>query len=327
MTDPAIDAFANRLRKMAKHWGTWARRSGVGCYRVYDADLPDYSVAIDVYSGAGPDTGKRWVHISEYAAPPGIDAVKAASRLADVLDLVPEILAVDPADVFLKRRERQRGSAQYERVSRQGVTGIVEEAGLLFEVNFTDYLDTGLFLDHRSTRAWIGELSEGMRFLNLFAYTGAATVHAAAGGAASTTTVDLSANYLEWAQRNMLRNGFSDARHVREQGDVLQWLRHAKRDRREFDLVFADPPTFSNSKRMRDSWDVQRDHVTLLTATERVLATDGVIVFSTNKRRFELDAAALETSGLVAEDVTARTIPRDFERRALPHRCWTVRRR
>jgi 23S rRNA (guanine2069-N7)-methyltransferase / 23S rRNA (guanine2445-N2)-methyltransferase len=325
--DPATAAFENRLRKMAKHWGTWARRNEVGCYRVYDADLPDYAVAIDVYAGAGPDTGKRWVHIAEYAPPPGIDPSKASARLADVLDAVPAILGVDPSAVFLKRRERQRGTAQYERVSKKGVTGIVDEAGLLFEVNFTDYLDTGLFLDHRETRAWLRELAEGMRFLNLFAYTGTATVHAAAGQAASTTTVDLSANYLEWAERNMLRNGFSEARHVREQADVLLWLRKAKTAGREFDLVFCDPPTFSNSKRMRDTWDVQRDHVTLLTAIERVLAADGQILFSTNKRRFDLDVESLERSGLTADDVTARTVPRDFERRSAPHHCWMVRRR
>ncbi len=325
--DPAAAAFENRLRKMAKHHGTWARRTGVDCYRVYDADLPDYAVAIDVYNGAGPDSGKRWVHIAEYAPPPGIDPSKASSRLADVLDAVPAILDVGPSAVFLKRRERQRGAAQYERVARTSVTGIVGEAGLLFEVNFSDYLDTGLFLDHRDTRAWIGEMAEGMRFLNLFAYTGTATVHAAAGQAVSTTTVDLSANYLEWAERNMLRNGFSDARHAREQADVMLWLRKAKSAGREFDLVFCDPPTFSNSKRMRDTWDVERDHVTLLTAIERVLATDGRILFSTSKRRFELDVESLERSGMTADDVTARTIPRDFERRTIPHRCWTVRRR
>jgi 23S rRNA (guanine2445-N2)-methyltransferase / 23S rRNA (guanine2069-N7)-methyltransferase len=325
--DPSTAAFENRLRKMAKHYGTWARRTGVGCYRVYDADLPDYAVAVDIYNGAGPDTDRRWVHIAEYSPPPGIDPSKASARLADVLDAVPPILDVHPSSAFLKRRERQRGSAQYARVSAKGVTGIVGEAGLLFEVNFTDYLDTGLFLDHRDTRAWIGELAEGMRFLNLFAYTGAATVHAAAGRAASTTTVDLSANYLEWAERNMLRNGFSDSRHQREQADVLLWLRKAKTAGREFDLVFCDPPTFSNSKRMRDTWDVERDHVTLLTAIERVLAADGQILFSTNKRRFELDTESLERSGLSANDVTARTIPRDFERHGVPHRSWVVRRR
>ncbi|HSK48532.1 MAG TPA: bifunctional 23S rRNA (guanine(2069)-N(7))-methyltransferase RlmK/23S rRNA (guanine(2445)-N(2))-methyltransferase RlmL [Coriobacteriia bacterium] len=318
--------FANRLGKMAKHYGKWAQRAGVTCYRIYDADLPDFSFAVDLYQGAGPDEGKRWVHMAEYAAPAYIDAERASARLEAAAALVPEILGVAAEDVFVKRRERQRGSTQYVKQSRQGVKGVVAENGLLFEVNLSDYLDTGLFLDHRDTRAWIRELAAGTRFLNLFAYTGSATVYAAAGGAAQSTTVDLSATYTAWAGRNMALNGFETPEHVRVQADTLAWLEEAAGQRERFDLVFCDPPTFSNSKRMDGTWDVQRDHVVLLTAVNDVLADDGVIVFSCNRRGFTLDEAGLAEAGLTAKDVAARTIPKDFESTPGIHSCWRIER-
>ena len=325
--DPAAEVFANRLRKMARHTEKWARKAGVGCYRVYDADLPDYAVAIDVYNGAGPDEGTRWVHIAEYAAPATIDPARAERRLDHVLAAVPEVLGVAPEDAFLKVRQRQRGSSQYVRVARSGVVGVVSEGGLLFEVNLSDYLDTGLFLDHRMTRSWLRDLAAGTRFLNLFAYTGTASVYAAAGGARETTTVDLSATYLAWAERNMVRNGFSGPAHRRVQADVLQWIEDAAANSDDrYDLVFCDPPTFSNSKRMQATWDVQRDHVELIMRIAELLTGDGTLVFSCNRRKFELDVAALEAAGLVCRDVTARTIPRDFECRPGVHVCWTVRR-
>ena len=323
----AAAAFANRLRKNLRHLDKWARRSGVSCFRVYDADLPDYAVAVDVYTGAGPDASSRWAHIAEYAPPPGIDPARAQQRLDDALVVVPEVLGIDPEDVFLKVRQRQRGDSQYERVSRSGVIGTVEEGGLLFEVNLTDYLDTGLFLDHRLTREWIRDIAEGKRFLNLFAYTGTVSVYAADGGARETTTVDLSATYVGWAERNMARNGFAGSQHRRVQGDVLQWIDAAAAtpDAR-YDLVFCDPPTFSNSKRMQETWDVQRDHVSLITRTAEVLAPGGVLVFSCNRRKFALDSDALTLAGLACEDVTARTIPQDFERKPGVHACWLIRR-
>jgi len=323
---PDEAAFSARLTKMARHVGKWARRADVGCYRVYDADLPDYNVAIDVYTGAGSDAGKRWVHIAEYAAPSEVDAERATSRLATVLAVVPESLEVDPSDVFLKRRERQRGTAQYERVSKRSVTGTVAENGLLFEVNLSDYLDTGLFLDHRDTRAWVGELAARKRFLNLFAYTGSASVYAAAGGATATTTVDLSATYLEWAARNMALNGLDGAAHERVRADVVGWLAAARDAGHRYDLVFCDPPTFSNSKRMDATWDVQRDHVSLVLGIAELLADGGEIVFSCNRRKFAMDVAALAEASLDARDVTKRTIPKDFERRPGVHSCWTIRR-
>lgn len=320
-------AFENRLVKMARHLGKWARKAGVTCYRVYDADLPDYAVAIDVYEGAAADKEKRWVHISEYAPPAAVDPERSMRRLDDVLAIVPDVLGVEAEDVFLKVRQRQRGSAQYERISRKGVVGTVSEGGLLFEVNMSDYLDTGLFLDHRLTRAWLRELAPGKRFLNLFAYTGSATVYAADGGATSTLTVDMSSTYLDWAARNMSLNGFKGAEHARVRADVLEWVSAARLGKQRFDLIFCDPPTFSNSKRMEGTWDVQRDHGPFLVEVAELLADGGVLVFSCNRRKFEFDAESLSAAGLDAEEVTARTISRDFERRPDMHRCWTIHRR
>ncbi len=324
--DEAAQAFANRLRKNARHMAKWAKKAGVSCYRVYDADLPDYAVAVDIYHGSGPDAGKRWVHIAEYAAPPEIDPSRALARLDDVLAIAPEALGVQERDVFLKIRERQRGTSQYTRFDRRGVTGIIEEGGLAFEVNFSDYLDTGIFLDHRVTRAMVREMGAKTRFLNLFAYTGTASVYAAAGGAASTTTVDLSTTYTEWAGRNMATNGFSGEQHRLVKADVLQWLEDARRASAHYDLIFCDPPTFSNSKRMADTWDVERDHVFLITRTVYLLAEGGTLVFSCNRKKFKVDTLSLQAAGLTVENITASTIPRDFERTPGVHGCWLIRR-
>lgn len=324
--DPSATAFANRLRKMSRHYGQWARRTGVTCYRIYDADLPDYNVAVDVYTGAGSDEGHAWAHVAEYAPPAGIDPERAAARLASAVATVAEVLALNPAAVFVKRRERQRGAAQYERQATASVVATVAEGGLLFEVNLSDYLDTGIFLDHRDTRAWVRELAAGKRFLNLFAYTGTATVYAAAGGATGTTTVDLSTTYLEWAQRNLARNGMTGSAHEFVRADVTAWLADAAARGERYGLVFCDPPTFSNSKRMEGTWDVQRDHVDLITAAARLLTDDGTLLFSCNRRKFDMDVAALETRGFEVRDVTRRTIPKDFERTPWVHSCWTVSR-
>ncbi|MDZ4170186.1 MAG: bifunctional 23S rRNA (guanine(2069)-N(7))-methyltransferase RlmK/23S rRNA (guanine(2445)-N(2))-methyltransferase RlmL [Coriobacteriia bacterium] len=323
--DPSVEAFANRLRKMAKHFGTWARRTGVSCYRVYDADLPDFNVAIDVYGAAG-DEGRTWIHLAEYAPPADIDPRRAAERLDLAAEVSAEVFGVPRDAVFVKRREKQRGSAQYERVSQSSVTGIIAEGGLHFEINLSDYLDTGLFLDHRETRAWVRELAGGKRFLNLFAYTGSVSAYAAAGGAASTTTVDLSQTYLDWARRNLERNGFSGNEHRLVRADVLTWIGAARERGERFDLIFCDPPTFSNSKRMDDTWDVQRDHAELLSAVAELLAEDGTIIFSCNRRKFVLDEEALASAGLAVRDVTRRTTPKDFDRTPPAHHCWTIRR-
>lgn len=317
--------FADRLRKVAKEREKWAKRNGIACYRIYDADLPDYSVAVDVYHGAGAFEGQSFVHIAEYQAPKRIDEEKARRRFADVVSLVPRILNVPVAHIFTKVRKQERGGKQYHTHDRNPAVIFTDEAGYLLEVDLNGYLDTGIFLDHRITRRKIGEYAQGKRFLNLFAYTGVATVHAAGGGAAATTTVDLSHTYIEWAKRNMKRNGFTHDSHRFEKADVLAWVDEAIDNRREFDLIFVDPPTFSNSKSMgEDTWSVQRDHASLLSRVVRLLSADGRILFSCNLRNFKLDEKALREAGLQVTDISAATIPEDFRRNQRIHKCYEM---
>jgi 23S rRNA (guanine2445-N2)-methyltransferase / 23S rRNA (guanine2069-N7)-methyltransferase len=284
---------------------------------VYDADLPEYALALDLYEG--------WAHVQEYAAPPSVDPGRAAARLKDALATIPVVLGMDPGRVILKVRRKQKGPAQYERQAATGEFRVVHEGGLRFRVNLTDYLDTGLFLDHRPTRALIRGLAAGGRFLNLFAYTGAASVYAAAAGAVSTTTVDLSSVYLDWARRNMALNGFAEGRaHRFVRADCLAWLTSPHPER--FHLIFLDPPTFSNSKRMGgQTFDVQRDHASLIRAAATLLARDGILLFSNNFRHFKMNRAAL--SQFMVEECSAATIPLDFERTPRIHTCWKIVRR
>ncbi|HDP88477.1 MAG TPA: bifunctional 23S rRNA (guanine(2069)-N(7))-methyltransferase RlmK/23S rRNA (guanine(2445)-N(2))-methyltransferase RlmL [Thioalkalivibrio sp.] len=313
----SAQGFANRLEKNAKHLARWLKREDIHCYRLYDADIPEYALAIDVYEGA-----KRWVHAQEYQAPRTVDEQKARVRLREAIGIILEVLAIPEEQLFLKLRQRQKGRAQYEKLAENRHFHEVQEGPCRLLVNFEDYLDTGLFLDHRITRQRIGEMAAGKRFLNLFAYTGAATVHAAHGGAASTTTVDMSKTYLAWAERNLRLNGFSGSSHEFVQANCLEWIRHNPY-RREFDLIFLDPPSFSTSKRMEGTFDVQRDHAGLITDTMKLLAQDGTLVFSNNLRRFRMDREAL--ADFVIEDITRATIPRDFERNPKIHNCWTIR--
>lgn len=314
---PGAEMLANRLRKNLRHLGKWARREGVTCYRVYDADLPEYAVAVDLYGG--------WVHVQEYEAPPSVDPILAQRRLADAMAVIPDALGRPTDRVVLKIRRRQKGLAQYERQATTGRFHEVHEGGLRFLVNLTDYLDTGLFLDHRPTRALIQSAVRGGRFLNLFAYTGTASVYAAAGEAASTTTVDMSSVYLDWARRNMGLNGFGEGRtHRFIRADCLAWLAVPHPER--YQVIFVDPPTFSNSKRMGEAtFDVQRDHAVLLRSVARLLARDGLILFSNNFRHFKMHRSALPD--LSAEDITLSTIPPDFQRNPRIHNCWRLTRR
>lgn len=343
------EQFAARLRKVARERRKWAQAEGVSCYRVYDADLPEYNAAIDVYEGAGVDEGATFVHIAEYQAPSSVDTLTARRRFEDLLVLTPAVLGVRPGFVYSKVRSRSRGGSQYRDAGKRSFVTHTTEAGLLFEIDLAGYLDTGLFLDHRITRRIVGEMARGKRFLNLFAYTGAATVHAAAGGAESTTTVDLSQTYLDWAQRNMRLNGFRcegapvdgrrgsrdgrtsgrerRAEHEFVRADVMPWIVDARRQGRQFDLIFVDPPTFSNSKAMgRRTWDVQRDHVELLVGVSRLLARGGEAVFSCNLRSFKPDYDELTRLGVELTEITQDTIPHDFERNARIHRCYLLRR-
>ncbi|MGH8565776.1 MAG: bifunctional 23S rRNA (guanine(2069)-N(7))-methyltransferase RlmK/23S rRNA (guanine(2445)-N(2))-methyltransferase RlmL [Gammaproteobacteria bacterium] len=314
------EMFANRLSKNMKSLARWARRAGVDCYRIYDADLPEFNLAIDLYQGEG-----RYVYVQEHEAPPHIDAARAAGRLEAALVVITRLCNIPAAHLYVRKRRRQRGVDQYRKLAAGGELHEVRENGCRFLVNLTDYLDTGLFLDHRPTRALISELARGRRFLNLFGYTGTATVYAALGGASITTTVDLSRTYLDWARRNLARNGITGPEHALVQADCLAWLEETTRtlaaDER-YGLIFTDPPTFSNSKRMRETFDVERDHIGLIRATARLLAPDGVMIFSTNRRHMKLDEPAIAALGLRIEDLTRATIPPDFARNPRVHRCW-----
>ncbi len=302
------EMFANRLRKNLKQLQKWARKAEVECYRVYDADMPEYAVAIDLY--------RDKVLVQEYKAPASVDEQKAQDRLHDVLQALPAVLPVKPDQVFLKQRSRQSGKSQYRRLNDQKQHFEVSEGGCRFLVNLTDYLDTGLFLDHRPMRLRIQKEAAGKRFLNLFCYTGAATVHAAAGDASQTTSVDLSKTYLEWARQNLSLNGFSE-RHQLVNADCMKWL---KESRDTFDLIFIDPPTFSNSRKMRDVFDIQAVHVDLLERAMARLARDGVLYFSNNFRKFRMASELAEK--FAVEEISGQTIDRDFQRNQKIHRCW-----
>ena len=308
MSDAPEEMLANRLRKRAKHLAKWARREQVTCYRVYDCDIPELPLAIDVYEGR--------LHISAYVRaedPKRDDAWLERMRLA-----AAAALDVPPEAAIAKRRAGQPGTSQYTRVEDSGAFFTVTEGGHRFRVNLRDYVDTGLFLDHRLTRARVGREAAGKRFLNLFCYTGAFTVYAAAGGAVASTSVDLSKTYLEWADENLRLNALDRPEHALVRADVLEFL---ERDSGPYDLAVLDPPTFSNSKKMRVEFDVQRDHVKLIRATLNRLTPGGVLWFSTNFRRFKLDADALGASAI--EDVTRATLPPDFADARTRH-CWRI---
>ncbi len=305
--------FANRLRKNVKKLEKWAKQQGIECYRLYDADLPDYNVAVDRY-------GSKIV-VQEYAPPKTIDAQKARQRLFDVINATLSVLDISSSQLVLKTRERQKGTSQYEKLAQKGEFLMVEEFNAKFWVNLTDYLDTGLFLDHRIARKMLGEMSSGKDFLNLFAYTGTASVHAGLGGARSTTTVDMSRTYLEWAEKNLRVNGLTGRQHRLIQADCLSWLSNADE---QFDVIFIDPPTFSNSKRMAESFDVQRDHLALMKDLKRILRPNGTIMFSNNKRGFQMDAEGLSKLGLSAKEITSQTLSQDFARNRQIHNCWLI---
>lgn len=315
--DAGAEMFKNRLCKNLKTMRKWAKKEGIDCYRLYDADMPEYALAIDIYQGE-----ERWVHVQEYAAPDTVDAKKAESRLQQALAVIPDVLDIPKENLFFKIRKKQKGKEQYEKQEEVGEFYEVKENGCQFWVNFSYYLDSGLFLDHRITRAMLGELAKGKSFLNLFAYTGSATVYAAKAGATSTTTVDMSYSYLDWAESNMELNGFKKGpQHEFIQANCLKWL-DEQAGQRQFDLIFLDPPTFSTSKRMEGTFDVQRDHVALLFSTLKLLAPGGTLIFSNNKRKFKMELPHLD--GLTVDDISKQTIPKDFERNARIHNCWKI---
>lgn len=314
----SADMFANRLHKNIKKLGTWAQRENIACYRFYDADMPEYNLAIDLYH-----SDQLYVHVQEYEAPKTIDPQKAHQRLAEALVIIAETLQIPSERVYLKQRKQQKGGGQYEKLAARGEFHEVSEGPGKFLVNFTDYLDTGLFLDHRLTRQMIFDMAKGKRFLNLFAYTGSATIYAAMGGATATTTVDMSNTYLDWAKRNLQLNNINPWKHEFIQANVLEWLQ--ENAKRQYDLIFLDPPTFSRSKRMEGTLDIQRDHVALLNNVAKLLAPNGVIVFSNNLRKFKFDYEGL--SEFDTHDITEKTIPNDYEGNPKIHQCFLVSRR
>jgi 23S rRNA (guanine2445-N2)-methyltransferase / 23S rRNA (guanine2069-N7)-methyltransferase len=308
------EAFANRLRKNFQHLKKWAAREDVHCWRVYDADLVEYAVAVDLYETAA--------HVQEYAPPSTVDPARAEERLGDILALGPAVLGVAASDVYLKQRRRQKPTQQYGRMDKRGKMLTVREGGHRFLVNLSDYLDTGLFLDHRRIRAMIESLARGKTFLNLFAYTGSATVYAAAGGARSSVSVDLSNTYLDWAAENFALNRVQKGAHELVRSDVDKFLAS---ERRRFDLIFCAPPTFSNSKGAERDFDVQRDHAALIRACARLLADGGVLFFSNHFRKFKMDVAAMPE--LELSNISKKTLPLDFQRDPRFHNSWRITKR
>ena len=318
-TRPGAAMFANRVRKNLARLQAWARREDVACFRAYDADMPEYAFAVDLYSN-----DERWACVQEYAAPATVAQDAARARRDEALSVLPEVLGLPRERIVLRVRRRQRHGEQYEKVGEEAVFHTVREGPYRFLVNFTDYLDTGLFLDHRLTRQRVGQLAAGRRFLNLFAYTGTASVYAAGGGATASTTVDMSKTYLEWARRNLALNGLAGPAHEFVQADCLAWLEEqGATPRVRYGVIFVDPPTLSRSKRMAREFDVQRDHVELLRMAGRLLEPDGVIVFSNNYQRFKLDAR--ELGGFGVEDISKATVPEDFARNPRIHVCFLLR--
>lgn len=316
---PGAQMFANRLRKNLKAALDWAQRETVDCFRVYDADMPEYAFAIDLYG----DGAERWAFVQEYEPPKTVAQDAARSRRREALSVIPEVLGLPKERIHLRKRRQQKGVAQYEKLAEEREFQVVREHPYRFWVNFHDYLDTGLFLDHRLTRRRIGELARGKRFLNLFAYTGTATVHAVGGGAVASTTVDMSHTYLDWAKRNLALNDLASPHHGFVQADCMAWLSEQQGKGRRYDLMFIDPPTHSRSKRMEEDFDVQRDHVRLLTLAAALLVPGGTIVFSNNFTRFKLEQASL--GAFEIDDITAATLPWDFRRSPRIHQCFVLK--
>lgn len=314
--DAGAQMFANRLRKNLRTLGKWARTQGIECYRLYDADMPEYAFAIDCYGGH--------IHMQEYKAPVSVSETDAAERRRQAYQalcvVMQDTLQIPPSHIILKVRERQRGTEQYRPTHKEGEDFEVQEGEARFIVNLERYLDTGLFLDHRPIRQWIYEHSTNCRFLNLYCYTATASVHAALGGAVATTSVDMSRTYLQWAQRNFELNKLDLREHVLVQSDCLTYLQEAQE---EFDLIFLDPPTFSNSKNTENVLDIQRDHQELISHCMRLLSPNGLLIFSNNLRRFRLDDEVSEH--YLVQDCSPASIDKDFARNSKIHRTWFIR--
>ena len=305
----------NRLVKNQRRLNKWLNKTGTSCYRLYDADIPEYSVAIDIYEDS--------VHVQEYAPPGTVDDGVARERFAEVKQAVKEFASEVDGRIFYKERRRQKGDNQYRRFNEgPSETFVVYEGEAQFEANLSDYLDTGLFLDHRPVRRLVADLASGKSLLNLFCYTATVSVQAALAGAARTLSVDMSNTYLDWAQRNYDLNNLSADNHHLLRADCLKWL---EEDGEQFDVIFLDPPTFSNSKKMDSVLDIQRDHGDLIRNAMGRLAEGGVLIFSNNFRKFKMDE--LITRQFSVENITSQTLDMDFERNPRIHNVWKIERR
>ncbi len=308
------DLFDRRLRKLARHLRRWPTKRGITCFRVYEKDIPEIPLVVDRYEG--------YLHLTEYERPHDRSPNRHAAWLELMRLQAAESLEVQLPNAILKTRIKSEQANQYEKMANSGTLLPVQELGLTFLVNLTDYIDTGLFLDHRPLRKRMREEAKGKSVLNLFAYTGSFSVYAAAGGAKSTTTVDLSKNYLNWAQKNFQANQLPLDSHRFIASDTIEFLRRSVADQVQYDLVIVDPPTYSNSKSLENDWDVQRDHAQLLDLIGHVLAEAGVVYFSTNFRRFKLEQQRLQGVFRIRE-ISQQTVPEDFRNRKI-HRCWQL---
>jgi len=314
--DQKDSAFANRLLKNKKNLKNWLKKEQLECYRLYDADIPEFNVAIDIYGD--------YLVIFEYAAPSTIEESKATKRLQEVIYFAPKVLNIPTDRVVLKTRAKQKGTNQYQRLDKSKQSITVQEYGAKLKINLWDYLDTGLFLDHRKTRQIVAQKAKGKSLLNLFAYTGSVSLQAALHGASSVTTVDMSNTYLNWAQDNFALNNLNGHKYQFVQADCLKWL---KQNSLSFDVIFIDPPTFSNSKRMEDSFDVERDHIAVITDALKALTEQGEIIFTNNKRNFKMDFEGIERLGLQARNITEQTRDKDFQRNKHIHNSWAITRK
>lgn len=312
MSDKPI-MFRNRLEKVYRHRSKQAKRQNISCYRLYENDIPEFPFAIDIYDDK--------LYVAEYKRNHNLTEEEYEQWFEDSLQVMQEVLSMPAENIFIKQRQRKQGKqGQYEKVNFAKNEFIVSESGLKFLVNLSDYLDTGLFLDHRITRQMVKEKSEGKRVLNLFCYTGSFSVYAAAGGASHVTSVDLSNTYLQWATENMRLNGFTNkSKYEFIAADVLQYLDTLPEN--NFDIIVLDPPTFSNSKKMKDFLEIQRDHVTLINQCLRSMKAGGLLYFSTNFRRFKLDAEQIKASSI--KDITRQTTPFDFEGKLFRY-CYLI---
>lgn len=308
------DEFQNRLTKNFKKLNNWTQQENIECFRVYNADLPNYNIIIDIY--------KKWIVLQEYKAPKIINYKKAHKRLCNAIYHTKEILSININNIILKIRQKNKNKTQYQKLFNQNNFIEIKEHHAKFLVNLTDYLDTGLFLEKRLIRKLIGKMSKGKDFLNLFSYTGTATVYAGLGNANSTTSIDISNTYIQWSIRNMSINNLSGSKHNFIQTNCLNWI---KTTNKKFDLIFINPPTFSNSKKMNKSFELKRDFFHLIKDLKRILRQDGNIIFSSSTHNFKINLDVLDKIKLYAKNITKKTQSKDYINDSKIYHSWIIK--